>query len=31
MSDSKKEQVKAIMDKAKQEGRTIDWATIVLR
>lgn len=30
MNNRKKEQVKALMEKAKQEGKTIDWATIVL-
>lgn len=28
--NEKKEQIKTLMEKAKQEGKTIDWATIVL-
>ena len=28
--DRKKELIKALMDKAKQEGKAIDWASIVL-
>jgi len=30
MTDEKKKQIQALMDRAKQEGRTIDWATVVL-
>ena len=30
MSDEKKKQIQALMERAKQEGRTIDWATVVL-
>ena len=29
-TDKKKEQIKSIMEKANKEGKTIDWATIVL-
>ena len=28
--DTKREQIKALMEKMKQEGTPIDWATIVL-
>ena len=28
--DIKREQIKALMEKMKQEGKPIDWATIVL-
>lgn len=30
MTDEKKKQIQALMERAKQEGRTIDWATVVL-
>ena len=30
MSDKKKEQIKALIEKMKQEGKPIDWATAVL-
>jgi hypothetical protein len=30
MTDKKKEQLKALMETAKKEGRPIDWATVVL-
>ena len=29
-TDKKKEQIKALMKKMKQEGKPIDWATVVL-
>ena len=28
--NKKKEQIRSIMERAEQEGRPIDWATIVL-
>jgi hypothetical protein len=28
--DIKREQIKALMEKMKQDGKSIDWATIVL-
>ena len=28
--DTKREQIKALMEKMKKEGKPIDWATIVL-
>jgi hypothetical protein len=28
--DKKKEQIKALIEKMKQEGKPIDWATVVL-
>ena len=28
--DIKREQIKALMERMKQEGKPIDWATIVL-
>ena len=28
--DTKREQIKALIEKMKQEGKPIDWATIVL-
>ena len=30
MNDKKKEQIKALIEKMKQEGKPIDWATVVL-
>jgi hypothetical protein len=30
MTDEKKKQIQALMKRAEQEGRTIDWATVVL-
>jgi hypothetical protein len=30
MTDEKKKQIQALMERAEQEGRTIDWATVVL-
>lgn len=30
MTDKKKEQLKTLMETAEKEGRTIDWATVVL-
>lgn len=30
MTDKKKEQIKALIEKMKQEGKPIDWATVVL-
>jgi hypothetical protein len=30
ISDQKKEQIKALIEKMKQEGKPIDWATAVL-
>ena len=30
MDDQKKEQIKKLMDKAKKDGKVIDWAKIVL-
>ena len=30
MEDKKKLQIKAIMEKAKREGKDIDWVTIIL-
>ena len=27
---TKKEQIKALIEKAKKEGKAIDWATIIL-
>ncbi|MBR5053927.1 MAG: hypothetical protein IKW91_11975, partial [Bacteroidaceae bacterium] len=30
MTDKKKEQIKALIEKMKQEGKPIDWATAVL-
>lgn len=30
MDDQKKEQIKKLMDKAKKDGKEIDWAKIVL-
>ena len=30
MSDKKKEQIKALIERMKQEGKPIDWATVVL-
>ena len=29
-SDIKREQIKALIEKMKQEGKPIDWATVVL-
>jgi hypothetical protein len=29
-NDTKREQIKALMEKMKQEGKPIDWAAIVL-
>lgn len=28
--DKKKEQIRSMMEKAEQDGRAIDWATVVL-
>lgn len=30
VTDKKKDQIKALIEKMKQEGKPIDWATIVL-
>ena len=30
MDDQKKEQIKKLIDKAKKDGKTIDWAKVVL-
>jgi hypothetical protein len=30
MNDQKKEQIRKLMDKAKEDGKEIDWAKIVL-
>jgi hypothetical protein len=30
IADKKKEQIKALIEKMKQEGKPIDWATVVL-
>ena len=30
MNDHKKEQIRTLMDKAKEDGKGIDWAKIVL-
>ena len=30
VTDKKKEKIKALIEKMKQEGKPIDWATIVL-
>jgi hypothetical protein len=30
LTDKKKEQLKALIEKMKQEGKPIDWATAVL-
>jgi hypothetical protein len=30
VADKKKEQIKALIEKMKQEGKSIDWATAVL-
>jgi hypothetical protein len=30
VTDKKKDQIKALMERMKQEGKPIDWATIVL-
>ena len=30
MDDQKKEQIKKLIDKAKKDGKAIDWAKIVL-
>lgn len=30
VTDKKKDQIKALIEKMKQEGEPIDWATIVL-
>jgi hypothetical protein len=28
--DKKKDQIRSLMEQAEKEGRTIDWATVVL-
>ena len=30
MDNKKKEQIKALIEKMKQDGKPIDWATVVL-
>ena len=30
MTDKKKEQIKALVERMKREGKPIDWATFVL-
>jgi hypothetical protein len=30
MTDKKKEEIKALVERMKREGKPIDWATIVL-